>query len=125
MSAFIGFVRLVTFAIIGSVAGVLGFQLLLILPAMVVLFGVFWSLQHLLGRLDGSAQIVWNAIVIFSMFGLLTFGTIVGLLEGWRVGARVASGSSVARALAGSRVFSALSRRIPPLRCKHDDVEKR
>jgi len=118
MSAFIGFVRLVTFAIIGSVAGVLVFQLLLILPTMGVLFGVFWSLQHLLGRLDGMAQIIWNAVVIFSILGLLTFGTILGFLVGWGVGARVASGSSMARSLAGSRVFRALSSRIPLLRLR-------
>jgi hypothetical protein len=116
MSAFTGFIRLATLAIIGALAGVLVFLLLLILPAMVVLFGVFWGLQHLLGRLDGLAQIVWNAVVIFSMFGLLTFGTVLGFVVGWGVGARVAAGFSIARSLAGSRVFGALSRHIPLLR---------
>jgi hypothetical protein len=110
MPSIIGYSRLVIAALIGSVAGVLVFQVLLTLPAMVLLFGVLWCLQHLLGRLDGMAQIAWNATVIFSMLGLAALGTILGLVVGWGVGARVASGASIARSLAGSRVFRALSR---------------
>jgi hypothetical protein len=102
--------------LIGTIACMLVFQLLLTLPAVALLFGVFWCLQHLIGRLDGMAQIVWNLTVIFSMLGLLTLGTILGLTVGWGVATRIASGASVAHSLAASRVLNALSSRLPFIR---------
>ncbi len=93
---------------VGAAAGVLLFDLLLTLPAAALLFGVLWCLQHAIGRLDGMAQIAWNLTVIFSLFGVFVSGTIVGLVVGCGVAARVASGTSLARALAASRVLHVL-----------------
>jgi hypothetical protein len=99
--------------IIGAVAGVLALQLLLTLPAAGLLFGVFWCLQHLIGRLDGMPQIVWNLVVIFSLLGLCVLGTILALTVGWGVAARIASGTTVAHSLAASRALNVLLNHIP------------
>lgn len=107
--------RRLIWALGGAIAGLLLFQLLT-LPAAALLFGVFWCLQHLLGRLDGMAQIAWNLTVICSMVGLFVLGAIAGLIVGGRVAARIASGTPVADSLAASRVLRALSRRLPFIR---------
>jgi hypothetical protein len=99
----------------GAIAGVLLVQMLT-LPAAALLFGVLWCLQHLLGRLDGTAQIAWNLTVIFSMVGLFVLGAVSGLLVGWGVAARIASGTPVADSLAASRVLRALLSRLPFIR---------
>jgi hypothetical protein len=102
----------VIWSLIGAFAGLLAFQLLT-LPALAVLFVLFWSLQHLLERLDGMAQIIWNLTVIFSMLGSFVFGSMLGSIVGWRVAARVARGAPMMQSLAASRSIRAVSKRIP------------
>jgi mannose/fructose/N-acetylgalactosamine-specific phosphotransferase system component IID len=106
--------RFIAGAVFGSIIGLLLFLLFLTLPAIAVLYGFLWCLQRLLGRLDGSAQIVWNVIVMSSMGGVFMLGVLLGSIVGWGVGGRLASGTPLARSLAGSRFFN----RIPLVRSR-------
>jgi hypothetical protein len=107
--------------IMGAAAGWLVFQLLLTLPAAALLFGILWCLQHLVGRLDGMAQIVWNLSVILSMLGLFAAGVILGAAVAWGVAARIASGTTLARSLTASRWVNLVTRRIPMRRATAAD----
>lgn len=115
MPAFFASARLITGAIFGSIAGVLLFLVLVSLPATAVLFGVLWCLQHLLGRLDGIAQIVWNVFVMLSMAGVSIVGAVLGSVVGWGVGSRMASGSSLSRSMESSRCLA----RVPFVRSRN------
>jgi len=96
--------------IVGSFPGVILFQVLAI-PALIVMFAIFWLVLRLLGPLDGLAQIVWNVSVIASMLGMFALSSAAGFAVGWRVGARRATGMSFRRAVRASRLLTLMSSR--------------
>jgi hypothetical protein len=97
--------------IVGSFPGVFLFQVLAI-PALIVMFAIFWLVLRLLGPLDGLAQIVWNVSVIASMLGMFALSSAAGFVVGWRVGTRLATGMSFRRAVRASRLLTLMSSRV-------------
>jgi len=109
------FAQRVAAGIVGSIPGVVTFQLLA-LPILALMFGLFWLASRLLGPLDGATQVAWNLTVIATFLAIPLILSLIGFIVGWRIGARMAGGATLGRALGESRLIAACAARVGVLR---------
>lgn len=101
--------------IVGSLPSVLLFQVLAA-PVVAVAVLAFFGMQSLVGPLSGAPQIVFSVLALLLTFGVFAAASFVGLLVGWGVGYRMASGVPLSIALRASRVVAATLRLASRLR---------
>jgi hypothetical protein len=92
--------------IAGSIPGVMILQAFAV-PVLALGFALFWVASRLIGPLDGAVQIAWNVTVIIAFLAIPSVLSVIGFIVGWGIGARMAGGATLKRALDGSRLISA------------------